>query len=80
MTPWRAQTAQAGELHLETGPLPSGKVRIVYDARLLSPEVEEIKIEDGRLKSSWGDRLYRILLTAKAPGNRGSWTLRIVQG
>jgi hypothetical protein len=80
MTPWKAQKAEPGELLLETGPLPSGRVRIAYDATMLSPEVEEMKIEDGRLRSSWGDRLYRILLTATSPANRGSWTLRIVQG
>jgi hypothetical protein len=80
MTPWKAQHARAGELLLEIDPLPSGKVRIVYDAKLLSPEIEEMKIEDSRLKSSWGDRLYRILLTVQKPKTRDSWTLRIVQG
>ncbi|HYK92215.1 MAG TPA: heparinase II/III family protein [Acidobacteriota bacterium] len=69
----------AGELTLDGSSFPSGKVRIIYDPSVFSASIEEIRIEDSRLKSSWGDRLYRILLTAEKPGMRDSWTLRIVQ-
>ncbi len=79
MTADRAVQTGPGELTLETEPLPSGKVRILFDPAVFTPSTEEIKIADGRLRSSWGDRIYRTLLTAANAGLRGDWTLRIVQ-
>jgi hypothetical protein len=55
-------------------------VRIFYDAADLRASVEEIRIEDERLRQSWPDRLYRILLTADRPQQRATWTTRIMQG
>jgi hypothetical protein len=72
MTPRRV-TQEAGTLSLE------GKVRVAYDAGL-SPSVEEIKLEDQRLRGVWGERVYRILLRAASPGQKGKWSLRISQG
>ena len=77
MTPCRVDTGTAGELALA---MPSGKpVRIQYDGAVLKPSVEEIRIEDGRLRSTWGDRLYRILLRAERPPARAKWTVRFTQ-
>ena len=73
-----AQAAE-GELTLDGGDLPGSKVRILYDPRILSASIEEIRITDSRLRSSWGNRLYRILLTSEQPKIRDVWTLRIVQ-
>jgi hypothetical protein len=76
MTPCVVSVGAPGELSLA---LPSGKpVRIHYDAQTLAPEVEEIRLEDARLRQSWGDRLFRILLRAKAPPSKASWATRIV--
>jgi hypothetical protein len=69
MTPVRADVKTAGELGL-------GKVRVRYDAAVLKPSVEEIPISDSRLRGSWGDRLYRVLLKAERPALRGKWSLR----
>jgi hypothetical protein len=41
--------------------------------------VEEIKLEDDRLKGVWGDRLYRILLVAEKPLREGTLTTRFTQ-
>lgn len=72
MTPCEVKPGNAGELDL-------GIARVLFDAKALTHSVEEIRIEDGRLKSSWGERLYRILLTAEAPPAEGEWTVRVVQ-
>ncbi len=68
----------AGELRLDGG-YPSGPVRIIYDPRALTVSIEAVTITDGRLRASWGDRLYRVLLTADRPPARGAWSTRITQ-
>jgi hypothetical protein len=77
MTPCRVDARMAGELALT---LPSGKVfRVRYDGAALKPAVEEIRIEDSRLRGTWGDRLYRILLRADRPPVRMKWMMRFNQ-
>ncbi len=56
---------------------PGNSVNIVYDGGVFTPAVEEIKIEDARLRGTWGDRLFRILLRAGNTGLRGRWSTRI---
>ena len=77
MTPCQVTRSSAGEM--EFNGAQSRKVRILYDARALTPSIEEIPVNDARLKSVWGDRLYRVLLVAEKPPSRASWSLRIVQ-
>ena len=74
MTPCRVSPGAAGELVLERR---FGKSRIVFDAAALKATTEEIPIQDARLKRSWGDRLYRILLRAERPPLQAKWALRI---
>jgi len=77
MTPCAAQLQAAGEITL---PMPSGSpLRVAYDGGALRAGVEEIPIEDSRLRQSWGERLYRIQLRADAPPLQSKWTLRITQ-
>ena len=71
MTPCRVQQ-QSGTLRLEN------RASVSYDAAL-SASVEEIKLDDARLRGVWGDRLYRILLHAANPPRQAKWTLRISQ-
>jgi hypothetical protein len=71
MTPCRVDQ-QPGTLRLED------RARIAYDPAL-SASVEEIKVEDGRLRAVWGERLYRILLRAANPPRQGRWAVRISQ-
>ena len=70
MTPCLVQRPAPGKLSLE------GTLQIAYDA-VLSPAIEEIKLQDGQLRSVWGEKLYRILLRAENPPLRGKWTLKI---
>ena len=77
MTPCTVNTHTSGELSLA---LPTGKaVRVSYDSRVFAPSVEEIKLEDPRLRGTWGDRLFRILLAADKPPIKADWTMRIAQ-
>ena len=74
MTPCRVDAATSGELALA---MPSGKaLHVRYDGTVFQPKVEEIRIEDARLRGTWGDRLYRILLHAGGPPVRARWNLR----
>jgi hypothetical protein len=52
-------------------------VFIHFDFKKFDSEIEEITIEDERLRSSWGNRLYRILLTAKDKLLKDKISLRI---
>jgi hypothetical protein len=79
MTPCKVGRGATGELALESEAFRSGAVKIAYDPAVFTPEVEEIRIEDGRLRSSWGDRLYRILLVALKPPVQAEWQLGISQ-
>jgi hypothetical protein len=77
MTPYKMSTPSAGAIVLPVeGTRP---VRIEFDSALFAATQEEIKLQDRRLASAWGPRLYRILLTAKQPGAERSWTVRIAQ-
>jgi hypothetical protein len=75
MTPCAAQVSTSGEIML---PLPSGHpVRVAYDGRVFQAAVEEIPINDEKLRHSWGERLYRVLLRAEAPPLPSKWSLHI---
>ncbi|MGC2659576.1 MAG: heparinase II/III family protein [Bryobacteraceae bacterium] len=77
MTPCVVSVVAPGELSLN---MPSGKpVRVSFDAHALVPKVEEIKLEDARLRQSWGDRLFRITLRAEAPPSKASWVTRFTR-
>ena len=75
MTPWRPETGAAGELLLPT----EGRATLITHEKTLTPVVEEVKIEDDRLKGIWGERVYRILLVAEKPLREGAWTTRFTQ-
>ncbi len=58
----------------------TGKVRdvtLMFDPALFAVDVEAIKVQDGQLQSSWGDRLERILLTLKQPRAAGDFTVSL---
>jgi len=79
MTPRRPTQSAPDRFTLHSPGLRSGPVTILYDARVFTTSVEEVKIDDERLKSSWGERLYRILLTAANPTQRALWSITFSQ-
>jgi hypothetical protein len=48
-----------------------------YDPRAFSYSIETINIDDPRLSNVWGDKLYRISLTAKKMVKKGNYTFSI---
>ena len=42
--------------------LQGGKVRLIYDAALVSASIEKLEMNDGIMKKQWSDNVYRILL------------------
>jgi hypothetical protein len=77
MTPCAADVSTPGLIQLA---MPAGgPVRVAYDGRALKARVEEILIDDERLRNSWGERLYRILLQADAPPLEAKWSLQITR-
>jgi len=74
MTPCPPQLGAAGAVDLPTG---AGGVRLTFDAANLSASVEPIPLDDDRLRYSWGEQLFRIVLRAKAASARATWVMRI---
>jgi hypothetical protein len=52
-------------------------VTLMFDPALFALDVEAINVQDGQLRSSWGDRLERILLTLKQPRAAGDFTVSL---
>ena len=69
-----------GRIRLRKPEYTSGAVLIEYDPAVFEARTEEVALTDPRLKSSWGDRLYRTLLSARTPPRRATWKLQISQG
>ena len=77
MTP--CQVTQKGPGALSLAVAADNTIDVRYDGRVFTPAVEEIRLEDGRLRRSWGERLYRIVLKADNAGVEGKWSIRIMQ-
>ncbi|HON92674.1 MAG TPA: heparinase II/III family protein [Sedimentisphaerales bacterium] len=79
VTPCKVSVAGSSRVLLETadGAEPPVVMRVVYDGSKLTPTVETVPIEDGRLRSVWPERLTRILLKAEKPAMQDTWTVRI---
>ncbi len=59
---------------------PTRPLVVRYDPAVFSATVEPIAVEDARLKPVWGDRVYRVVLTARSPRAAGEWTLTMTAG
>lgn len=68
------QAAGPGVLTLE---VEGEKVSLHYNAKQFEATVEPIQVDDPRLSTVWGNKLYRIVLTAKATSLKGSYTFTI---
>jgi hypothetical protein len=79
MSPWSIKQIKPGEVGFSGKTFPSGPVSIYYDAQKLTPTIEEISLEDGRLRSAWGERLYRLLFKVQNPPREGDWLFRVAQ-
>lgn len=67
MTSCVPTTDNDGVVHLRTGAGgdTDQSISLLYDREKFSVAIEPIAIEDPRLRSSWGKRIYRLVLTSK---------------
>jgi hypothetical protein len=54
-------------------------LRLTFAPAALDPAVEPITLDDQRLRASWGERVFRIMLTPKAAVGRGTWRLSLTR-
>lgn len=80
LTPLEADTSEPGRVILhalaQTGQ-PQANMRLEYERTKLAPTVDRIPMTDGRLAKSWGTHLNRLVLHARSPSLKDSWTLRL---
>ncbi|MBO7746884.1 heparinase II/III family protein [Paenibacillus sp. MWE-103] len=89
---YRLRQPSAGvALHLMTPRLPRGegggsfvledergnRIRIAYDGDRYAGEAERVPLEDPVMREAWGEQLYRIRLTLRAPAETGESVIRI---
>ncbi|MFZ2054564.1 MAG: heparinase II/III family protein [Candidatus Aminicenantales bacterium] len=58
---------------------PSKPLYIHYDRAKFRVEIEPLPLEDAQLRSSWGERLYRIFLTARKTPLSGNFSIRLAE-
>jgi hypothetical protein len=74
MTAMRVDTSTPGEVHLRAPEEQGGRhYVVVYDPRMLHATSEQIRVSDERLRSVWGDRVERIVLTTNGTALHGSF-------
>jgi hypothetical protein len=79
MTSRRPEIAAPGVVVLDRHPggETATKVEIIYDATMLSALTEQIDIHDRQLQSSWGNKIWRIVLAMKKPAMKNECVVRI---
>ena len=73
MTPCRPRPIGPGGFALRT---LKGTVLLVFDGHLRA-EVEPIRLDDARLRATWGPRLYRVLLRPRRAVAKALWGIRL---
>jgi Heparinase II/III-like protein len=74
----RPEEAAAGRIDLVPDEGASGApLKLLFDDRAFKVKIETIGIKDDRLRGSWGDRVFRIVLSGKAPEKTGTIRVRI---
>ena len=83
ITPCSVAIDGGGSIALGERQLPgdacAAAATIVFEADKLTASVEEVQIEDQRLRGVWGDSLFRIKLTATQPAAADTFSLRITE-
>ena len=55
------------------------KATLNYDAHVFTPTITPIELTDPRLSKVWGERVYRITLTANDQALRGQYRCTLTQ-
>lgn len=62
---------------IENGNVRVGEAALHYDASQLTATSERIALTDQTLRHTWGEAIYRVLLTSRGPVSKGSWRIGI---
>jgi hypothetical protein len=77
MTACEVNFGEPGMISLSnTSGAQSARLQIDFNSQKLKVDFEEIKIEDANLKTVWGDRITRIVLTSSIPAQKDIWVLK----
>jgi len=81
MTPCNAAIESPGKLTLKDikTALPAVSVQVHFDSKKFTPTMENITIEDSRLKAVWGSQITRIILRADKPKLQDTFKFTITQ-
>ena len=83
LTACEAKVTGAGQVALKAIALgegrTSGSATLCFDADVFDVALETVVIADGWLKTVWGGKLMRIVLSLKNPQPKGEWTLRVTR-
>jgi hypothetical protein len=50
-------------------------ISLMYDESKFSAAIEPVPIEDERLKASWGEKIYRVVLTSRLNSLDGEYSI-----
>lgn len=78
MTPRTPTQGAPGTIVLSSTDKSVKDVAIKFDASLVTATFEKVDVQDQGLKMTWGDNLYRVLLTSTASVDSGKWAIEIV--
>ena len=82
MTCRRPVEIEPGVVRLEwpEGGRDSRGVEIIWDAGIFTLAIDEVELEDTRLRSSWGDRIWRLRMIHRSTPVRGEAVITIRPG
>ncbi len=83
VTPCAVDVSRSGIVRLSARETVDGRVSaagsVEYDASVFAASVETVEITDERCGATWGNEIYRVVLTAGAPAREGSWSYTITR-
>lgn len=84
LTPSVVRMETAGRISFREAALPGGRSSaagiLSYQGDVFEASVEEVPLDDPRLRSVWGASLRRVLFRAARPALRGTWTWQVTRG
>jgi len=83
VTPCAVDVSEPGVVRFGERPILDGRVsgagNVHYDAGVFSASIETVPLTDERMGGTWGQEIYRVVLTAKNPAQQGVWVFRVTK-
>jgi hypothetical protein len=78
MTHFLVETNDPGRLILINRNVAEDKLVLIYDKNIFDLKVQKIPVEDGRLKTVWGDELIRLVFSATSLPQNGDYSIKFI--